>query len=111
MNFCTWHLASSSKIKKSFSLQTRSVLESRSSMGKRHRDNIYSGNTIHKDGKNQQQLPSWKWFLKVIDLPKYNYLSSSVNFTDHDTDLIQVKVQYSPDRVQWSPMLIAGTTA
>ena len=31
-------------------LDTRSVLESRSSMGKRHRDNIYSGNTINKDG-------------------------------------------------------------
>ena len=31
-------------------LDTRSVLESRSSMGKRHRDNIYSGNTMNKDG-------------------------------------------------------------
>ena len=31
-------------------LDTRSVLESRSSMGKRHKDNVYSGNTINKDG-------------------------------------------------------------
>lgn len=31
-------------------LDTRAVLESRSSMGKRHKDNIYSGNTIRADG-------------------------------------------------------------
>jgi len=31
-------------------LDTRAVLESRSSMGKRHKDNIYSGNTIRNDG-------------------------------------------------------------